>query len=109
VGARLLSVWRWRHRLSGLADWIVGGIVSSVGERVRYRFVRAAPEFQSLERELRAVDEQLREVAPLKNLADFSNFLHDHRPDNLHVNGCGDFQLMAREHWDQLRGYPEFE
>src|SRR5262249_33949972 len=24
-------------------------------------------------------------------------------------NGCGDFQLMARSHWDDLRGYPEFE
>jgi hypothetical protein len=27
----------------------------------------------------------------------------------LHTNGCGDFILMAREHWLALRGYPEFE
>ena len=26
---------------------------------------------------------------------------------NIHTNGCGDFTLMAREHWLSLRGYPE--
>jgi hypothetical protein len=26
-----------------------------------------------------------------------------------HTNACGDFTLMAREHWDSLRGYPELE
>jgi hypothetical protein len=26
----------------------------------------------------------------------------------LHTNACGDFTLMAREHWCDLRGYPEF-
>jgi hypothetical protein len=27
----------------------------------------------------------------------------------LHTNGCGDFTLLAREHWFDLRGYPEFD
>ena len=27
----------------------------------------------------------------------------------LHLNGCGDFTLMAREHWMDLRGYPELD
>jgi hypothetical protein len=27
----------------------------------------------------------------------------------LHTNGCGDFTLMAREHWLDLRAYPEFD
>lgn len=27
----------------------------------------------------------------------------------LHTNACGDFTLMAREHWFALHGYPEFE
>ncbi len=27
----------------------------------------------------------------------------------LHTNACGDFTLMAREHWLAMRGYPEFE
>ena len=30
-------------------------------------------------------------------------------PVFLHTNGCGDFTLMDREHWIDLRGYPEFD
>lgn len=30
-------------------------------------------------------------------------------PDFLHTNACGDFTLMARDHWLDLRGYPEFD
>ncbi len=29
--------------------------------------------------------------------------------DYLHSNACGDFTMMAREHWVDLRGYPEFD
>jgi hypothetical protein len=27
----------------------------------------------------------------------------------LHTNACGDFTLMARDHWLDLRGYPEWD
>jgi hypothetical protein len=30
-------------------------------------------------------------------------------PVFLHTNACGDFTMMAREHWLDLRGYPEFD
>ncbi len=30
-------------------------------------------------------------------------------PPPLHTNACGDFTLMAREHWLTVRGYPEFQ
>jgi hypothetical protein len=30
-------------------------------------------------------------------------------PDFLHTNACGDFTLIAREHWFDLRGYPEMD
>jgi hypothetical protein len=30
-------------------------------------------------------------------------------PAFLHTNGCGDFTLLAREHWLDLRAYPEFD
>ncbi len=30
-------------------------------------------------------------------------------PDFLHTNGCGDFTLIARERWFDLRGYPELD
>lgn len=29
--------------------------------------------------------------------------------EQLHTNGCGDFTLLSREAWDDIRGYPEFE
>jgi hypothetical protein len=32
-----------------------------------------------------------------------------YQPSDLHTNGCGDFTLMAREHWFDLRGYPEMD
>lgn len=35
-----------------------------------------------------------------------SNFV---TPEFLHTNACGDFTLMSREHWMDLRGYPEFD
>ncbi len=30
-------------------------------------------------------------------------------PERLHTNACGDFTLMTREDWFDLRGYPELE
>lgn len=36
------------------------------------------------------------------------DFLRNHRAPLLHQNACGDFQLMARECWFDLRGFAEF-
>lgn len=36
-------------------------------------------------------------------------FPEDYNTPILYTNACGDFQLMAREHWFQLHGYPEFD
>jgi hypothetical protein len=33
----------------------------------------------------------------------------DISPVPLHTNGCGDFTMLARRHWVDLRGYPEFD
>ncbi len=33
----------------------------------------------------------------------------DRWPDFLHLTACGDFTMLAREHWFDLRGYPEFD
>ncbi|MGA9624729.1 MAG: hypothetical protein WBQ65_09685 [Bryobacteraceae bacterium] len=30
-------------------------------------------------------------------------------PAELHINACGDFTLLHRSHWMELRGYPEFD
>ena len=34
---------------------------------------------------------------------------HAGAPDFLHTNACGDFTLLAREHWFDLRGYAEMD
>ena len=96
----------WKPAVADRLSRIIGGIG---GEGLLNRIARSAPEFQAIERALVAADQQMRAVAPLQEVADVHRFLRDRRPHNLHVNGCGDFQLMAREHWDELRGYPELE
>jgi hypothetical protein len=99
----------WRWWAGRTADGVARALGTMIGNRLRYRIARDSPEFKAVERALRESDEQLRATAPLRELDDFNTFLRVRRPDNLHVNACGDFQLMAREHWHELRGYPEFE
>jgi hypothetical protein len=100
---------RRRARLLKIADRFAELCSHFVWKPVRYRLARATPEFQAIERALEESDTRLREIAPLQYLSGFNDFLRDRRPDNLHLNGCGDFQLLARERWCELRGYPEFE
>jgi hypothetical protein len=41
-----------------------------------------------------------------------STLIRADRPDlavHLHTNACGDFTMLAREHWMDLRGYPELD
>jgi hypothetical protein len=40
---------------------------------------------------------------------DFTETPGQTAPGFVHTNACGDFTLMAREHWFDLRGYPEFD
>ena len=40
---------------------------------------------------------------------DWTHTPGQHPPDFVHTNACGDFTLMSREHWFDLRGYPEFD
>jgi hypothetical protein len=100
---------RARERISRMADGFARLTLAMLGRRLRAKLVRASPEFAEVRASLQASDEQLRELASLREFAGFSTFLRDRRPDNLHTNACGDFQLMARIHWDELRAYPEFE
>jgi hypothetical protein len=48
-------------------------------------------------RRLRSRPERQRPAAPVS------------APEFLHTNACGDFTLLARERWMDLRGYPEFD
>jgi hypothetical protein len=50
----------------------------------------------------------LRRVGPGQALRSALSPLAKPRVDYLHTNACGDFTLMHREHWQYLRGYPEW-
>ena len=78
-------------------------------DRVRRRIVYSAPEYAAAEQAYKALEERMEKAAPFVELDHVYKLLQDRRPDPLHLNGCGDFQLMAREHWFELRGYPEFQ
>jgi hypothetical protein len=107
--ARPLSSRAWRFRAAAFADSLARTIVARVPDGVRTDVVHAAPEYRRVDRAFHIAVEEAKAIAPLRELAGLHKFLRDHRPDDLHVNGCGDFQLMARENWHSLRGYPELE
>src|SRR6185503_19507238 len=71
-----------------------------------FRWARTAVSSTEQQLELEA---RIAALAPLAELAPFAQWLRDQRPGSVHQNACGDFQLMAREHWFALRGYPELE
>jgi hypothetical protein len=115
----MMSADRWRELMSTpgvrrslrsrLSDALRGDIAARVPAGVR-RFVTLRNDaFTSIERELETAQEQLRTAWDVSHLKDLDQFLRTHRPAPIHGNGCGDFHLMAREHWEELRAYPEFE
>ena len=71
--------------------------------------IRRASSAASSIQQQRELEASIAALAPLAELAPFAQMLRDHRPVELHQNACGDFQLMAREHWLALKGYPELE
>jgi hypothetical protein len=89
----------WRTRVNRGLNHVI-----TLTRRVRTRLGGTETESREVV-DLRA---QLAESAAFNELAGLGRFLKEHRPSHLHQNGCGDFQLMAREHWFTLRGYPEF-
>jgi len=106
---KLSDALRWRTIRSAVSDLFFACVTRALSDSTRQRLVRESPDYQQLKRSLDHGREQIRELDPLRNLTDLKKFLLDVRPDDLHVNACGDFQLMAREHWERLLGYPEFE
>ncbi len=44
---------------------------------------------------------------PAAKLRRLAKYLVSPQRDRLHTNASGDFTLMARKHWEELRGYPE--
>jgi hypothetical protein len=57
---------------------------------------------------VRELEAQVASLAPLADLAPLARLLRQHKSPT-YQNAAGDFQLMAREHWFALNGYPELE
>jgi hypothetical protein len=104
----------WRDdlmsRLPYWRPWQVGKTVRGLGRGVRrlYRAVRNAA-YSLLPRRVRSALERgslVHGQGPLRH----AMWLASKRafgPPRVHTNGCGDFTMLARPHWFELRGYPE--
>jgi hypothetical protein len=66
-------------------------------------------QYEKLQGAYRDAQAELAQLSSLRQLDHVYRLVQERRPESLHLNGCGDFQLMAREHWSELRGYPEFQ
>jgi hypothetical protein len=95
-----------RIRPSKIVESFGTRLAQSLGQSVLERVVRDSPEFRTVSQQLQSCSRQLEEFG---QLTDLNRLLQERRPADLHVNACGDFQLMAREQWHLLRGYPELE
>jgi hypothetical protein len=98
----------WRKRIAAVADASARIIAHWMPDRVRRPIAQVTDEYRSLENAFYVADEQARRLAPLQDFSAVDTMLRRHRPLTS-VRECGDFQLMAREHWHELRGYPELE
>jgi hypothetical protein len=105
---RLTSSARRRLWLPSLKQAFFSRLLGFIPPDKRRQLVETSTEFQALQQSHDALVKSIERLAPLEQIADLYNFLRQWRPDNIHQNSCGDFQLMAREHWCELRGYPEF-
>jgi hypothetical protein len=80
--------------------------VSSIELRRARRFHQTIVEDSD---RVKVLEARIAAMVPLADLAPLDRLLRENRPAELHQNACGDFQLMAREHWIAVRAYPEFE
>jgi hypothetical protein len=92
----LISALHRRVR-SAATSWALG--------RSRQRFERRIVADSERVQDLEA---QIKLLMPYAELAPVERLLREHRPPELHQNASGDFQLLAREHWFELRGFAEF-
>jgi len=110
----------WRRRIPG---GISRRLVPRLPKKLREDVVAASDRLASLRARQKRLEEEVTalevtsaghearalQLAPLGMIASHDTFLRENRPDCLHLNGCGDFQLMAQEHWFALSAYPELE
>jgi FkbM family methyltransferase len=101
---------RWDDEVCDRDMDIQAGWASQVLERdtlLRDRWDAEIRHRDAIQDSLLAENRSLRQR--LRSLEEVERVLEEFRAPALHGNGCGDFQLMARDRWLALRGYPELE
>jgi hypothetical protein len=94
-----------RRVLWGLGRRIKALVSSFALRKARERFESRIVDDSDRVRDL---NDRLASLSSLAELAPIEQLLRRHRPAELHQNASGDFQLLAREHWFELRGFAEF-
>src|SRR5262249_3481714 len=103
---------KFSSRLFDRVSTLVGGRLAYAVEEARHAVVVSSPEVRSLNdtiAALRLLETKHGELQELQPLRAVYERLRRHVPPHLHRSGCGDFQLMARQDWIDLRGYPEVQ
>jgi len=98
-----------RPRKRVLERGVLRTLVDMLRSRLHRRPMHETPEYRQLNEQYGAAVARLERLSPLAELDHLHTLLQERRPDQIHTNGCGDFQLMSRDHWLELRGYPELE
>jgi hypothetical protein len=93
-----------------LVEWQTGdSLADQVYQRLQEERRLSQQATLALVKSNEALHAQVMALAPLKDVEPVYRFLRRVHPDPVNANACGDFLLMAREHWFELRGYAEFE
>jgi hypothetical protein len=102
-----------KHVLVG-ARRRIGAVAAKVSTSLTNGWLKVASRFGARPSNCSACEEALsqatrkwEEIAPLSEVRDVYRLFRGHSPPDLHLNACGDFQLMSRRNWIDLRGYPE--
>jgi hypothetical protein len=103
-----------RHAIDWRAPWLKAAMLTRAAtrkqwDRIRSRLIDGSLELAAARQAARPLEEELAQLSHLRDLDHVYKLLQERRPEPLHLNGCGDFQLMALENWSELRGYPEFQ
>jgi hypothetical protein len=104
-GAKRSDSWKAGAMLAASLRRLKARASSVVIEQARARY--EAPFVENSDR-VRELENRVAALRPLQDLAPMEQFLRANRPAALHQNASGDFQLLAREHWFELRGFAEF-
>jgi hypothetical protein len=100
---------RWRSVVMGVLTAALRRVTRAASSAELQRARRYEDRIVDESERFRELEARVAAQNPLADLAPLVRLLRENRPPHIHENACGDFQLLAREDWHALRGYPELE